>query len=71
MFEKLNDYKVPCKIRIFTQNQGANEDLTPRRPERSALGVHIVDMSRIKFLFATQSLGEKAIFQGSLHTKKQ
>jgi hypothetical protein len=28
--------------------------------------VHIVDMSRIKFLSATQSLGEEAIFQGSL-----
>jgi hypothetical protein len=57
---------VPCKIRIFAQNQGPNQDLTPRRPERSALGVHIVDMSRIKFLSATQNLDEKAIFQGSL-----
>jgi hypothetical protein len=31
--------------------------------------VHIVDMSRIKILFATQGLGEKAIFQGSLVMK--
>jgi hypothetical protein len=61
-----NAYWVPCKIRIFAQNQGANEYFTTRRPERSTLGVHILDMSRIKFLFATQSLGEKAIFQGSL-----
>jgi hypothetical protein len=27
--------------------------------------MHIVDMSRIKFLFATQGLDEKAIFPGS------
>jgi len=53
-------------MRIFAQNQGADEDLTSRRPGRSALGVHIIDMSRIKFLVATQGLGEKAIFQGGL-----
>jgi hypothetical protein len=57
------NYRVLYKIRIFLQNQGANEDLTARRPERSALGVHIADMSRIKFLFATQGLSEKRFFQ--------
>ena len=29
---------------------------------------HIVDMSRIKFLYATQSVEQKTIFQGSLMT---
>jgi hypothetical protein len=65
LLDEIQISRVSCKIRIFAQNQGANENLTPRRPERSAIGVHIVDMSRIKFFFATPGLGEKAIFQGS------
>jgi hypothetical protein len=44
------------------------DEFDPRRPERSTLGMHIVDMSRIIFFFATKGLGEETFFKGSLIT---
>jgi hypothetical protein len=62
---RMLNIRVPCKIRFLVQNQGACGNFTARRPERSALGVHIANIPRIKFSRATQSWDEKTIFQGS------
>ena len=42
-------------------------DFDRKRPERSALGVHVVDILRIKFRATTMRLAEKIIFQGALY----
>jgi len=49
-------HRVLCKIRILVQKQGACEIL----PQAELL------YPRINFLHATQRLGRKTIFQGSL-----
>ena len=46
-------------------------DFYRKRPERSALGVHIFDILRIKLHTTTMRLGEKIIFQGSLNYKNK